>query len=164
MRQALPRRNIARFSSRWYVFLLMPISPAPAARRGVQLSILAGLVVSLAGACSLGGATGGADPDVDALVTYERVWRDGYTERQVVDVDGRVTMWHGDRFERLTLSEEDIDLIAESLEGDMPTGSPDDSPARTLILDDGTVIDHPRPAPGSITELMDQLMDTHTSG
>jgi len=129
------------------------------------MGVLAMLICLFATACSPGtGSTEGSDAVDDALVTYERLWPDGYTEREVIGNDGRVSMWHGESLERLTLSPEDMGRISDALDGDIPIGSPEDSPERTLTLADGAVIKYPRPESGSITELMDRLMDTHSLG
>lgn len=127
-----------------------------------MLVLLIGLLVM---GCSTNDATSGwTGPSEDALVTYQRMWPDGYEERQTVDADGSVRMLHGDRFERLALPSEDVDRIITALQDDILIGDPGDSPERTLTLADGTIIEHPQPVAGSIVELMDRLMDTHSLG
>jgi hypothetical protein len=71
-------------------------------------------------------------------------------------------MKHGDVLERLTLTAEDLATVEAALEEPIPTGSPDDSPRRTMELADGTVIEAPRPEPGTATELLENLMNTHS--
>jgi len=100
----------------------------------------------------------------DALVRYERVWPDGLTEVEAITTDGKVFMTHGASLERFTLDADDVERIREALEADIPTGSAEDQPKRTLILADGTVIEAPRPDPGTITDLLDRLMSTHQLG
>ena len=130
----------------------------------VQRATCVLVMVMLIAACS-SGAADEASTDVDGvLVEYTRVWPDGLTEREVVASDGGIMMWHGDHLERFTLPAGDIDLIREALAAEIPVGSPDDSPARTLILEDGSVIAAPRPEPGSVTELLERLMETHSLG
>jgi hypothetical protein len=70
-------------------------------------------------------------------------------------------MRHGDVLERLSIRPTDVARIQEALQGPIPTGSPDDSPQRTLTLADGTVIAAPRPDAGTLTQLLAELLDTH---
>lgn len=106
-------------------------------------------------------ACGGTN-EADPLVAYERVWPDGFTETTEVFEDGRVSMLHGESLERFTLSEGDIDRLKTALELPVVAGSEDESPVRTLTLDDGNVVVAPRPDPGGIVELLDRLTSSHT--
>jgi hypothetical protein len=116
------------------------------------------VVLLLVAACSSGGGSSGQ------LLAYQRVWPDGMTERTIVFEDGRVQMEHGDVLERLTLTAADLDRLREALARPIPTGSPSDSPKRTLTLGDGRVIEAPRPDPDTITALLDNLTSTHRLG
>jgi hypothetical protein len=111
-------------------------------------------VLVLVAACSSGSGSG-------QLLAYQRVWPDGMTESTTVFDDGRVQMQHGDVLERLTLSAEDLSRLRAALAQPIPTGSPSDSPRRTLTLADGTVIQAPRPDPDTLTALLDNLTSTH---
>ena len=142
----------------------MPVPRAPSGRCAPTLRALlaafAALVVLAGCAASMGGAgssTGGSA----TLLRYERVWPDGRTEEQTLSRDGRLAMMHGEVRERLTLPPEDLARITEALAKDIPVGSPDDSPRRRLTLGDGTLIEAPRPDPGTVTELLERLLDTH---
>ena len=106
-------------------------------------------------------ACGGSD-ETGTLVSYERVWPDGFTETTEVFEDGRVSMLHGESLERFTLSEGDIDRLRTALALPVTAGSEGDSPIRTLTLTDGEVIDLPRADPDGIVELLDRLTSTHT--
>ena len=131
-------------------------APGHSRKKGRSVLVFVLLALLLA-ACS---------PDASGLgptlVRYERVWPDGKVEEQTIDTSGKVLMKHGDVLERLTLDADDLALIEAALEQPIPTGSPDDSPKRTLELGDGRVIEAPRPEPGTATELLEQLMDTHS--
>jgi hypothetical protein len=118
-------------------------------------------VVTLAAAVLGCGAAAGED-DQGWFVRYERVWADGLRERETIWPDGRLLMKHGDYLERLTLTAADVDRLQTALEDDIAVGSPDDSPKRTITLGDGTVIAAARPEPGTITDLLDRLLDRHT--
>jgi hypothetical protein len=121
------------------------------------MAVLVGLVALALVGCSAD--AGGLGP---TLVRYERVWPDGRVEEQTIDTSGKVLMKHGEVLERLTLTGDDVATIEAALERPIPTGSPDDSPKRTIELADGTEIDAPRPDEGTVTALLEHLMDTHT--
>jgi hypothetical protein len=115
------------------------------------------LAVLLLAACSSTAGGGGS-----RLLHYQRVWPNGNVEQQTIYRDGKAEMKHGDVLERLTLDSADVKRLEDALAGPIPTGSPDDSPVRTLTLADGTVIAAPRPDPGTVTELLERLLDTHS--
>lgn len=118
--------------------------------------LLAGLVVV---ACS-------ASPGSDGLklLSYQRQWPDGKIEQLTILTNGHVEMKHGDYLERITIGAADVSRLQDALAMPIPTGSPDDSPKRTLTLADGTVISAPRPEAGTVTALLERLLDTHTLG
>jgi hypothetical protein len=99
-----------------------------------------------------------------AFVEYQRDWPDGVTEWEAIADDGTILMFHGDRVERFSLPQAEVEMLREALTAEIPIGSRDDSPVRTLTLEDGTVIQAPRPEPGSITELLERLMERHSLG
>lgn len=119
------------------------------------LVALAGMLL-LAACASSGGTTTAAK-----LLHYQRVWPDGRIEQQTIYADGRIEMKHGETLERITIPAEDVTRIQDALKADIPIGSPDDSPRRTLTLADGTVIQAPRPEPGTVTDLLERLLDSH---
>jgi hypothetical protein len=122
----------------------------------VAVGVLALVVLGMSiAACSPGTGLG------PTLVHYERVWPDGRVEEQTIDTSGKVLMKHGDVLERLTLSADDVALLEAALGEPIPTGSPDDSPVRTIELADGTTIEAPRPDDGTVTLLLENLMNTH---
>jgi hypothetical protein len=127
-------------------------------RVAAAIGALIVLLVLLAGCTSSGGASSSGGGQ---LLEYQRVWPDGMTERTIVFDDGRVQMQHGDVLERLTLSAPDLDRLRAALAQPIPTGSPEDSPRRTLTLANGTVIQSPRPDGDNLTALLDNLTSTH---
>ena len=133
----------------------MNVAPHMRVASAVALLVLAGCAANSGG----GGGAGGAK-----LLHYARVWPDGNTEQQTIYTDGRIEMKHGEVLERLTIPSSDLARIQDALAQPIPTGSPDDSPKRTLELADGTVIEAPKPVPGSVTELLEQLLNTHSLG
>jgi hypothetical protein len=130
----------------------------PSTLRSLVVALLVLLLVA-AGAS----ACGGSAPGGEVLVTYERTWPDGYVDRETIWVDGRIEMHHGDHLERFRLADVDMDRLMAALAQPIPTGTPADSPVRVLTLADGSVVTAPRPEAGSITELLDRLMETHAT-
>jgi len=125
-------------------------------------ALLRTLLMALAGMLLLAAcASSGGTTTAGKLLHYQRVWPDGRIEQQTIYTDGRIEMKHGDTLERVTIPAADVARIQDALKADIPTGSPDDSPRRTLTLADGTVIKAPRPEPGTATDLLEQLLDTH---
>ena len=121
--------------------------------------VLALLGLALLVGCASIGPGGGDRP---TLVRYERIFPGRAVEQQTIFTDGSVEMLHGEVRERLTLSAADLERIQSALRSEIPVGSPDDSPKRTLTLGDGTVIVAPRPEPGTVTELLERLLDRHS--
>jgi hypothetical protein len=132
----------------------------PSVAAWARATLVAVALVTLVGVLVACGSTAGED-EPGWLVRYERVWPDGYTERETVWPDGRVLMRHGEHLERLRLEDADVERLRVALEGDLPAGSPDDSPRRTVTLE-GREPQPSRPEPGSATELLERLLDRHT--
>jgi hypothetical protein len=114
-------------------------------------------------ASSLAAGCGNPTPTGEVLVSYQRAWPDGYVERQTIWADGRIEMHHGERVERFSIRQVDLERVTSALEEAIPTGSPVDSPVRVLTLPDGTIVMAPRPEPGTVTELLDRLIETHST-
>jgi hypothetical protein len=138
-----------------WIWSRRPAAGCPSGRF-IALALAAIIALVVAGCASGGGATPGAE-----LLHYQRVWPDGRVEQQTIHTDGRVEMRHGEVLERMTIRPTDIARIQEALQAPIPTGSAEDSPQRTLTLADGTVVAWPRPDPGTVTELLEELLDTH---
>ncbi len=143
-------------------FPAMPTLRAALRRPGrVRLLLLLVVtIVALAG-CGGGGAAPTPAPATGALVTYTRDWPDGYREEMTIGADGKMLMRHGEYLERMVLPEADVAAVRAALEGAIPAGDASISPDRTIVLADGTTIVHARPDAGTLTELLDRLMDTH---
>ncbi|MFO1540804.1 MAG: hypothetical protein ACKOTZ_10270 [Chloroflexota bacterium] len=130
--------------------------PGPA-RSGLLVLVA---LLALVG-CGGGAGTPTAAPATGALVTYTRDWPDGYREEMTIAADGKMLMRHGEYLERLVLPEADLAAVRAALTETIPAGDLTVSPDRTIVLADGTTIAHAQPDPGSLTELLDRLMDTH---
>jgi hypothetical protein len=124
-------------------------------RPTVPVRLLLALVAVLLVVAACGGG------DDRPLVVYERAWPDGMVEETTVHGDGRVLMRHGEFLERFTIPEASVATLRTALQAPIPTGSPEESPQRTLTLADGTRVEAVRPEPGNAVELLDRLTDTH---
>ena len=147
---------------------MVPGMSAPRTNAAPRHALVRTLLVALAGmlllvACGSSGTpqASGGTTTAGKLLDYQRVWPDGRIESQSIFTDGKIVMKHGESLERLVIEPADVARIQDALKQPIPTGSPDDSPKRTLTLPDGTVIQAPRPEPGSVTDLLEQLLDTH---
>lgn len=143
----------------------MPTLRALLRRAGsLRVPLLALLALVLLAGCG-GGSGGGGDPTAapatGALVTYTRDWPDGYREEMTIAADGKMLMRHGEYLERLVLPEADLAAVRDALAAEIPAGDASLSPDRTIVLADGTTIVHAQPDAGTLTELLDRLMDTH---
>lgn len=117
---------------------------------GLLVAILALLLVACGGS------------QAQTLITYQRSWPDGFHEELTLLDDGRVTMHHGDVLERLTMSAADVQRIRDALAGGVPDGEADDGVVRTVIMANGTVHTPVQVVAGTVTELLELLMRTHS--
>lgn len=141
---------------------MVPRMSAPRTNAAPRHALVRTLLVALAGVLLLAAcASSGGSTTAAKLLHYQRVWPDGRIEQQTIYADGRIEMKHGDTLERLTIDASDVARLQDALKADIPTGSPDDSPKRTLTLADGTLVEAPRPEPGTVTDLLEQLLNTH---
>jgi hypothetical protein len=129
---------------------------ATAVSRALLLGALLVLLALIVGACGGTGGSGGSK-----LLHYQRVWPDGTVEQETIYTDGRIEMKHGDTLERITISADDVKRIQDAVAKPIPTGSAADSPVRTLTLADGKEIQYPTPDAGTVTELLESLLQTH---
>ena len=114
--------------------------------------ITAGMVLA---ACGGGGAA-------KTLVTYQRDWPDGFHEEFTITDDGHVTMHHGNVLERLTISAADVQRIRDGLAAGLTDGDQGDTLVRTVVLANGTTHKPVKVEPGSVVELLELLMTTHS--
>jgi len=96
------------------------------------------------------------------VVTYDRDWPDGYHEELTLTDDGRVTMHHGDTLERLTISAADVQRIRDGLAAGITEGDQGDTLVRTIVLANGTTHSPVKVVPGSVVELLELLLTTHS--
>lgn len=107
----------------------------------------------------LAGCGGG---NAKTLVTYQRDWPDGYHEEFTLTEDGHLAMRHGDVLEHITISAADVQRIRDGLAAGLTEGDQGDTLVRTVILANGTTHTPMRVEPGSVVELLELLMTTHS--
>lgn len=122
--------------------------------RGARPALLVALLALFLVAC------GGSQ--AQTVVTYQRAWPDGFHEELTLLDDGRVTMRHGDALERLTIGASDVQRIRDALSAGVPDGESDDGVVRTVVMANGTVHTPVQVVSGTVTELLELLMRTHS--
>lgn len=121
-------------------------------------SLLFGLAgVVLAGACAAETA-----PSASLLYTATRTWSNGMEERVEVYADGRTIMTHGDYEERITLPADQMAELATAAAAPLDPGSNSDDPILGVILGSEAEVRPAALTPGSIAELLNKLLDSHT--
>jgi hypothetical protein len=96
------------------------------------------------------------------VVTYDRDWPDGYHEELTLMDDGRVFMHHGDTLEHLTISAADVQRIRDGLAAGITEGDQGDTLVRSIVLANGTKHSPVKVVPGSVVELLERLLTTHS--
>jgi len=127
--------------------------------KGVKLkSLLIGLAgIVLAGACAAE-----PTPSDSLLYTATRTWSNGTEERVEVYADGRTIMTHGDYEERITLPADQMTELATAATAPLDRGSNSDDPILGVILGSKAEVRPAALTPGSIAELLNKLLDSHT--
>jgi len=121
-------------------------------------SLLFGLVaLLLAGACAAEPA-----PSASLLYTATRSWSNGIEERVEVYADGRTIMTHGDYEERITLPGDQMAELAAAATTPADAGSNSDDPILGVIVGSEAEVRPAALTPGSIAELLNKLLDSHT--
>jgi len=121
-------------------------------------SLLFGLVaLILAGAC-----TSEPAPSASLLYTATRSWSNGIEERVEVYADGRTIMTHGDFEERVTLPSDQMAELAAAATTPVDAGSKGDDPILGVIVGSSAEVRPAALTPGSIAELLNKLLDSHT--
>jgi hypothetical protein len=121
-------------------------------------SLLFGLVaLLLAGAC-----TSEAAPSASLLYTATRSWSNGMQERVEVYADGRTIMTHGDFEERVTLPSDQMAELAAAATRPAEAGSNSDDPILGVVVGSTAEVRPAALTPGSIGELLNRLLDSHT--
>jgi hypothetical protein len=96
------------------------------------------------------------------VVTYDRDWPDGYHEELTLQDDGHITMHHGNTVERLTIGAADVQRIRDGLAAGITEGDQGDTLVRSIVLANGTIHSPVKVVPGSVVELLERLLTTHS--
>ena len=111
----------------------------------------------LAGAC-----TSEPAPSASLLYTATRSWSNGMEERVEVYEDGRTIMTHGDYEERITLPGDQMAELAAAATTPADAGSNSDDPILGVVVGPTAEVRPAALTPGSIAELLNKLLDSHT--
>jgi hypothetical protein len=122
---------------------------------------LKSLAVGLAALLFIGGCTSAPEPSASLLYTATRSWSNGIEESVEVYADGRTIMTHGDYEERFTLPTDQMAELAAATTPALP-GSNSDDPILGVTVSGSTEVRPAALTPGSIAELLNKLLDSHT--
>lgn len=121
-------------------------------------SLLAGIAaLVLAAAC-----TATPEPTGSLLYAATRSWSNGMEERVEVFSDGKTIMTHGDYEERVTLPGDQMSELAAAAALPADAGSTSDDPILGVTIGSGAEVRPAALTPGSIAELLNKLLDSHT--
>lgn len=119
--------------------------------------LLVALVAVGASACSTA-----SEPTGTPAYTITRSWSNGMEEQGLVYGDGRIVMTHGEYTERVTIPADQMAELAAAAAQEIPAGANSDDPIVGVAIGDAAPI---RPAgltEGSLPELLNRLLDSHT--
>ena len=125
--------------------------------RRMATLLLVALVAVGAGACSTA-----SEPTGTPAYTITRSWSNGMEEQGLVYADGRIVMTHGEHTERVTIPADQMAELAAAAAQEIPAGANSDDPIVGVAIGDAAPI---RPAgltEGSLPELLNRLLDSHT--
>ena len=121
-------------------------------------SLAAGIAaLVIAAACS-------ATPEASASALYigTRSWSNGMEERVQVFADGKLIMNHGDHEERVVLPPDQLAELATAAAAPIAPGSNSDDPIIGVTIGGSAEVRPAALTPGSIAELLNTLLDSHT--
>jgi len=110
-----------------------------------------------AGACA-------ATPEPSASILYvgTRSWSNGMEESVKVLADGKLIMGHGDHEERVVIPADQMAELAAAAALPVAAGSDSDDPIIGVTIGSSTEVRPAALTPGSIAELLNKLLDSHT--
>ena len=121
-------------------------------------SLVAGIAaLVIAAACS-----GTPEPSGSLLYVATRSWSNGMEERVEVFSDGKTIMTHGDFDERVTLPSDQMSELAAAAALPVDAGSNSDDPIIGVTIGSGAEVRPAALTSGSIAELLNKLLDSHT--
>ena len=124
------------------------------ARMALALSMALSLVAGCGGSAS--------EPSGTPLYVVTRSWSNGIEESAKIYADGRIVMSHGEHGERITIPADQMSELAAAAAAGVAAGSNSDDPILGVTLGDAPAVRPAAKGPGSITELLNLLLDSHT--
>ena len=121
-------------------------------------SLVAG-IAALVIAAACGAST---EPSSSLLYVATRSWSNGMEERVEVFSDGKTIMTHGDYDERVTLPSDQMSELAAAAALPVDAGSNSDDPILGVTIGSSAEVRPAALTPGSIAELLNKLLDSHT--
>ena len=121
-------------------------------------SLVAG-IAALVIAAACGAST---EPSGSLLYSATRSWSNGMEERVEVFSDGKTIMTHGDYDERVTLPSDQMSELAAAAALPIDAGSNSDDPILGVTIGSSAAVRPAALTPGSIAELLNKLLDSHT--
>jgi hypothetical protein len=97
-----------------------------------------------------------------ARYVVTRSWSTGYNEDAAIYADGRVVMHHGVNEERITLPIEQVHELDTAAASPIEPGSNDDDPIIGVTVGSAATVRPARLRPGSLAELLNRILDSHT--
>lgn len=123
--------------------------------RLLVLALSAGLV-----AVACGGSS--AEPTGAPLYAVTRSWSNGMEELGEIFSDGRIVMHHGEHTERVTIPAEQMAELAAAAAAGVAPGSNGDDPILGVSINGAAPVRPAANVPGSLTALLNLLLDSHT--
>jgi hypothetical protein len=123
---------------------------------------LKSLAFGLAALLFIGGCTSTPEPSASLLYTATRSWSNGMEERVEVYADGKIIMIHGDFEERVTLPADQMAELATAATTPVEPGSNSDDPILGVTVSGSSDVRPAALTPGSIADLLNRLLDSHT--
>ena len=102
------------------------------------------------------------EPSGSLLYVATRSWSNGMEERVEVFSDGKMIMTHGDFDERVTLPGDQMSELAAAAALPVDAGSNSDDPILGVTIGSSAAVRPAALTPGSIAELLNKLLDSHT--
>ena len=102
------------------------------------------------------------EPSGSLLYVATRSWSNGMEERVEVFSDGKTIMTHGDYDERVTLPSDQMSELAAAAALPVDAGSNSDDPILGVTIGSSAEVRPAALTPGSIAELLNKLLDSHT--
>ncbi len=120
------------------------------------------LVAAIAALVIAAACTATPEPAGSLLYAATRSWSNGMEERVEVFSDGKTIMTHGDYDERVTLPSDQMSDLAAAAALPVDAGSNSDDPILGVTIGSSAEVRPAALTPGSIAELLNKLLDSHT--